>query len=148
MRRNEKNLNNHQVKRRNGGKTKENNSKYPPKAQTVTGVAYTSPPWSGHGELGQQSIKLSNTCTIDNLLYILVLLMKTRTFILSEVERIKAKDNWMSTLLEVYQHFLVEQWSQISWLKTLIVSMENFGRMLMEPKMTLWFQNWTTSIPL
>ncbi|XP_056613419.1 120.7 kDa protein in NOF-FB transposable element [Triplophysa dalaica] len=102
---------------------KKKKSKYfnSPKAQKPTKGSFTSPPWAAHGKLGQQSIKLTNTCTIDNLLYILYLAMKTRPFILAEVEQIKTKDRWMSTLLEVFRHFLVGQWSQgkISWLQNI-----------------------------
>lgn len=38
-----------------------------------------------------------------------------------QFEQMKMKDSWMNTLLEVYQHFSVGQWSQgkISWLKNL-----------------------------
>lgn len=64
---------------------------------------------------------MANTCTVDNLLYILYLAIKTRPFILAEVQQIKTKDNWIDILLEVYQHSLAGQWSQgkITWLRNM-----------------------------
>lgn len=64
---------------------------------------------------------MTNTCTIDSLLYIMYLAMNTRPFILLEIEQMKMKDKWMNALLEVYQHFSVGQWSQgkISWLQNM-----------------------------
>ncbi|XP_049333623.1 uncharacterized protein LOC111189336 [Astyanax mexicanus] len=60
-----------------------------------------------------------NTCTIDNLLYILHLIMKKRVSILNEIELAQSKDHWLKTLLEVHRLFSAKEWFQgkLAWLK-------------------------------
>lgn len=80
---------------------------------------HTSPPWSGKGQIAKRTIELSNTCTVDNLLYIIFLAMKTRPSLLSEIENKQAHDKCFKLLLKAYQHFMLRQWSQgkIAWLQ-------------------------------
>lgn len=92
---------------------------------------------------------MTNTCTVDNLLYMLFLSMRTRPFILRVIEEIQSKDVWLKALLDVYQHLLVGQWEQgkISWLKNVDrFKGEKKSGMHLDMRMTLWFPVLTISM--
>ena len=75
------------------------------------------PHWGGEGIIGQQRVSITNTCTIDNLLYMLYLSMK-RPCIKNDLKIVAHLDPWISTLLEVNQLFEQREWSQgkLLWL--------------------------------
>lgn len=97
----------------------EKKAKYynPPSNMSGLESIYIAPPWSGKGQIARRTIALSNTCTIDNLLYFIFLAMKNRHSLLSEIQNKQALDKCFKALLKVHQHFLLRQWSQgkISW---------------------------------
>lgn len=79
----------------------------PPTNMTGMESIYTSPPWCGKGQIAKRTIELANTCTVDNLLYFIVLSMKTRPSLLSEIESKQTHDKCFKLLLKVYLHFML-----------------------------------------
>lgn len=78
----------------------------------------TCPLWSVKGTLQNDSVTLTNTCTIDNLLYIIHLILSRYTQVVVQIESSFGEDLWLWSLLEVHQHFLRREWTQgrIAWL--------------------------------
>ncbi|XP_041865592.1 uncharacterized protein LOC121655185 isoform X2 [Melanotaenia boesemani] len=76
------------------------------------------PPWGGEGTIGDQTIKLTNTCTVDNLLYTIHLAIKRRSGIESDLQKHSHVDPWIATLLQVHDHFNKKEWGQgkLLWL--------------------------------
>lgn len=79
----------------------------PPSNMSGLESIYIAPPWSGKGQIARRTIALSNTCTIDNLLYFIFLAMKNRPSLLSEIENKQALDKCFKALLRVHQNFLL-----------------------------------------
>lgn len=75
-------------------------------------------PWGGRGKLARRVVKLVNTCPIDNLLYFIYLALNKDPSALEEIQK-KAKDQWLSALLEVHRCFSKREWTdgKIKWLK-------------------------------
>lgn len=76
------------------------------------------PPWGGEGTIGDQTIKLTNTYTVDNLLYTIHLAIKRRSSIESDLQKHSHVDPWIATLLQVHDHFNTTEWGQgkLLWL--------------------------------
>ncbi|KAL6455453.1 hypothetical protein MHYP_G00361190 [Metynnis hypsauchen] len=89
-----------------------------PLSKTATETNKNCPPWSGRGRFENQTIQLTNTCTVDNLLYTIHLSMKKFPKIVEELESLKNKDQWIDCLLKIHCHFTNRQWTEgkILWL--------------------------------
>ena len=83
---------------------------------TVCCPIVPSPP-----QCGQQTVSMTNTCTVDNLLYTLHLAIKRRPGIQNDLSKNANIDSWMSTLLQVHRLFDQREWSQgnLLWLNTI-----------------------------
>ena len=76
--------------------------------------------WKGKATIGQQTVSMTNTCTVDNLLYTLHLAIKRRPGIKSDLKTTANLDPWIDTLLQVHELF-EREWSQekFLWLNTI-----------------------------
>lgn len=68
--------------------------------------------WGGKAVLGQRTITMTNTCSIDNLLYTMHLAIKNKPGIKNELQKLSRCDKWISTLLHVHNLFEKEEWAQ------------------------------------
>lgn len=102
-------------------KTEEKQYYNPPKIPRNQEQKNPCPPWSGKGTLENESVTLTNTCTLDNLLHILHLILSRYPEVMVQVEAASGDDLWLQSLLDVHQHFLRIEWTQgrIAWLKNL-----------------------------
>lgn len=59
-------------------------------------------PRSGKGTFQNESVALTNTRTIDNLLYIVHLIMSKYPDVVVQVQAASGEDLWLQSLLEVH----------------------------------------------
>lgn len=95
--------------------------KHPKTKSHIKGAAVHPPPqkiqgccpyWGGEG----WTVSMTNTCTVDNLLYMLHMTVKRRPGI--KIDLNTCSNNWISTLLQVHKLFEKTEWSQgkLLWL--------------------------------
>ncbi|XP_078250374.1 uncharacterized protein LOC144589491 isoform X3 [Pogona vitticeps] len=109
-------------KRKKEGKSKQAKYYQPPTPKSTKLLTQSNcPPWSGKGKLGKKTIILRNTCTIDNLLFIIHMAIRNYDWILKELDSLKTEDLSIAIFLKVHQHFLSKDWikGKIEWLKHL-----------------------------
>jgi len=68
--------------------------------------------WGGEGTIGQQTVSMTNPCTVDSLLHTLHLAMQRRPGIQDDLSKNANLDSWMTLLLQVRRLSDHREWSQ------------------------------------